>query len=381
MADAHPVGPDSSKTHHRPIALLVPSMRGGGAERVMLALAVGFAGMEMRVDLVLVRAEGEYLKEVPVGVRVIDLNSHRTAVSFLKFIRYLHREKPQVVVSALTPTNVVALVSKLLFRKSFRVVVRQDNTFSEEFDNGTAKERRLLRVLKWLLPVSDHIVAVSQGVADDLRIVAPAVSSKVTTIYNPVVWLDHDEKAAAPVDHPWFNDVTTPVILAVGRLVPVKDFPSLLKAFAQIISSRPARLVVLGEGPERRKLTALAEQLGIARHIDMPGFRLNPFAFMSKASAFVLSSRYEGLGIVLIEAMACGAPVVSTDCRSGPREILEDGRWGRLVPVGDWHAMAEAILDTLENPIPSDQLISRASVFSADASLDCYLEVLTGSSN
>ncbi len=373
----------SDGKYRRPvhIAMYMPSLRGGGGERVMLGLASGLAARGVPVDLVLVRAEGEYLKEVPVGTRVIDLNSHRTAVSFLKFIRYLHREKPQVVVSALTPTNVVALVSKQLFRKSFRVVVRQDSTFSEEFDDGTAKERVLLRVLKWLMPVADDIVAVSQGVADDLRIVAPAVSSKVRTIYNPVVWSDHDEKASAAVDHPWFNDVTTPVILAVGRLVPVKDHPALLKAFAQIISSRPARLVILGEGPERRNLTELAERLGIARHIDMPGFRLNPFAFMSKASALVLSSRYEGLGIVLIEAMACGTPVVSTDCRNGPREILEDGKWGRLVPVGDWRAMAEAILDTLDNPIPSDQLISRASAFSADASLDRYLEVLTGSSN
>ena len=209
----------------------------------------------------------------------------------------------------------------------------------------------------------------------------PAASHKIITIYNPVVWHDHASKAAAPVDHPWFCDKDMPVVLSVGRLMPVKDHATLLRAFGQVMHSRPARLVILGEGPERRNLTELAERLGISQHFDLPGFRVNPFAYMSKSNVFVLSSRYEGLPTVVIEAMASGTPVVSTDCRSGSREILEDGKWGHLVPVGDWRSMAEAIIETLDNPVPSDQLISRASAFSADASIDRYLEVLTGSGN
>ena len=345
---------------------------------MMLGLASGLAARGVPVDLVLVRAEGEYLAELPDGVRLVDLGSSRTAASFLKLVRYLRRERPDVVLSALTPTNVVALIAKLLFRRSLRVFVRQDSTFTEEFDSGSFKERGVLRVLKWLLPTADGIVTVSQGVAADLRSVAPAASYKVITIYNPVVWPDHIEKAVSSVDHPWFQDQNIPVVLSVGRLVPVKEHASLLKAFAHLLEARPARLVILGEGPERRNLTELAERLGISRHVDMPGFEPNPLAYMSRSKVFVLPSKYEGFGNVLPEAMACGTPVVSTDCRSGPSEILEDGKWGHLVPVGDWRSMAEAILETLDNPIPSDRLISRAQAFSADVSIDRYLEILTG---
>ena len=370
-------------TDHLPrhVAMYMPSLRGGGAERVMLGLATGFCKQGVLVDLVLVKAEGEYLSEVPGGVRLIDLDSPRTAASVLKFIRYLRQERPDVVLSALAPTNVVALVAKLMLRSRFRLVVRQDSTFTEELDKGSFKERSVLRLLSWLLPAADEIVSVSQGVADDLRAVAPAAAHKVTTIYNPVVATDHIEKAAAPVEHPWFNGGDVPVILSVGRLTPVKDHATLLTAFAEVVRSRPARLVILGVGPERENLLELAESLEVSQHLDLPGFKANPFAYMSKSRIFVLSSLYEGLPTVLIEAMACGTPVVSTDCRSGPREILEDGKWGRLVPVGDWRSMAEAIMETLDNPIPSDQLISRASAFSADASIDRYLEVLTGISN
>ena len=362
------------------IAMYVPSLKGGGAERAMVSLAAGLSGRGLAVDLVLVKAEGEYLCQVPEQVRLIDLNSHRTAASFLKFARYIREQSPDVVLSALTPANVVALVAKFLFRRKLRVVIRQDSTFTEAFKEGSLKERSVLRMLKWLLPVADGIVPVSQGVAADLRSVAPAASRKIITIYNPVVWPDHSGKAASSIDHPWFQDNSVPVILSVGRLVPVKEHARLLKAFAQVLQSRPVRLVILGEGLERRNLAELTEQLGITQHVDMPGFHANPFAYMSKANVFALSSKYEGLPTVLIEAMACGTPVVSTDCPSGPREILEDGKWGRLVPVGDWRAMAEAIIDTLDNPIPSDQLIARASAFSAEASVDRYLEVLTGCS-
>ena len=374
--------PDTTEDIHlKRIALYLSSLRGGGAERVMVSLAKGLSERRIPVDLVLVRAEGEYLSQVPEGVRLIDLNSHRTAASLPKLLRYVRRERPGVLVSALTPANVVALIAKPLIQGDLSVVVRQDNTLTETFDKGTFKERTVLRVLKRLLPSADVIVAVSHGVADDLSQAVPAASHKVTTIWNPVVWPDHREKAEEPVEHPWFHDMSTPIILSVGRLVPVKDHATLLRAFAQVVDSCPARLVILGEGPERRNLVELAERLGVSPHFDMPGFRINPFAYMSKAKLFVLSSRYEGLPTVLIEAMATGTPVVSTDCRSGPRETLQDGKWGPLVPVGDWRSMSTAILETLDHPIPSDSLISRASDYSAEASVDRYLEVLTGSTN
>ena len=371
---------DSSETRFPHVALFVPSLHGGGAERVILDIAAELVNRGVPVHLVLVRAEGHYRDLVPDGVRLIDLNSHRTAASLLKLVRYVRREQPTALLSTLSHANVVALLAKLLLRGRLHVVARVENTLSEMFDTGTFKQRQALRLLKLLIPAADGIVAISQGVADDLCWLVPDASHKIMTIYSPVVWPDHADKAAAPVEHPWFDSESAPVVLSAGRLTTVKDHATLLRAFAEVRRLRPARLVILGVGPERENLLELADGLNVSQHVDLPGFDVNPFAYMSRASVFVLSSRYEGFPNVLVQAMACGTPVVSTDCRSGPREILEDGKWGHLVPVGDWRAMAEAIMDTLDNPIPSGQLIARASDFSADASIDRYLEVLTGCS-
>ena len=347
----------------------------------MLGLAAGLSDRGMPVDLVLVRAEGEYLNQVPEGVRLIDLNSQRTSLSLFKLVGYILREQPASLLSTLAHANVVALLAKFLVRDRLHLVARMEVTLSEMFCSGNFKQRQTLRLLKLLFPTSDGIVAVSQGVADDLRELIPAVSHKITTIYNPVVRPELAEQAAAPVSHSWFKSECAPVILSAGRLTAVKDHATLLRAFAEVRRSRPARLVVLGVGQERENLLELAESLNVSQYVDLPGFDVNPFAYMSRSKVFVLSSRYEGFPNVLVQAMACGIPVVSTDCRSGPREILEDGKWGHLVPVGDWRAMAEAILGTLDHPIQSDRLVLRASAFSAEASVDRYLEILSGNAN
>ena len=324
------------EVHHPPIALFVPSLHGGGAERVILDIAGELVNRGVSVHLVLVRAEGHYRDLVPKGVRLIDLNSHRTAASLLKLVFYIRRERPAALLSTLAHANVIALAAKLLLWGHLRVVTRIANTYSEELATGSFKHRQALRLLKLLLPMADSIVAVSQGVADDLRSLAPKVSERVTTIYNPVVRPELAEQAAAPVNHSWFESESVPVILSAGRLTTVKDHATLLRAFAEVVQSTPARLVVLGVGPERENLLELAERLNVSQHVDLPGFVLNPFAYMSKSRLFVLSSRYEGFPNVLVQAMACGTPVASTNCRSGPREILENGKWGSLVPVGDW---------------------------------------------
>ncbi len=346
----------------------------------MLGLSTALSERGIPVDLVLVRAEGEYLSQISEQVRLIDLNSHRTAAGILKLVQYLRSERPAVLLSTLVHASVLALAARLLLGRQFRVIARMENTYSQQVAEGGFKQRQTLRMLKLLLPLADGIVAVSHGVANDLQRTIPSISKKITTIYNPI-WPHQLQQSAAPVDHPWFDSEGPPVVLTAGRLTPAKDHPTLLRAFGEIVRYRPVRLVILGEGPERDNLNELAESLGISRQVDFPGFDVNPFAYMSRAKTFVLSSRFEGFPNVLVQAMACGAPVVSTDCPSGPSEILEGGKWGRLVPVGDWRAMAEAIIDTLDNPIPSDQLVARASAFSAEASVDRYLEVLTGNSN
>jgi glycosyltransferase involved in cell wall biosynthesis len=206
-------------------------------------------------------------------------------------------------------------------------------------------------------------------------------SAKVKVIYNPTVTPEIFRKATEPVQHPWFVDNRVPIILAAGRLHRQKDFPTLLRAFSLLRQNRPCRLVILGDGKKRRRkaLRQLAKQLGIEKDVSLPGFVENPFAYMARANLFVLSSAWEGFGNVIVEALACGCPVVSTDCRSGPREILDNGRYGRLVPVGDPEALARAMLEALDdpdNPCDRETRIQRAMEFSVDKIVDEYLKVL-----
>jgi glycosyltransferase involved in cell wall biosynthesis len=197
----------------------------------------------------------------------------------------------------------------------------------------------------------------------------------MTTIYNPVVDYRLVTMAQASPSHPWLLSRQVPVILAAGRLVPQKDFTTLIQAFARVRRERPARLLILGDGEQRDALLALAAECGVRDDVDLPGFDPNPFAAMRAASAFVLSSRYEGLPGVLIQAMACGARVVSTDCPSGPREVLEGGRWGTLVPVGDVAALATAVAATLDDPHPPDVRV-RTAAFSEEQAVERYARVL-----
>jgi glycosyltransferase involved in cell wall biosynthesis len=240
-------------------------------------------------------------------------------------------------------------------------------------------DRHVLPLLRRAYLTADAIVTASGGVADDLAAHAGIPRQRITTVYNPVVGPDLLVNARSPVDHPWFAPGEPPVILGVGRLHPQKDFATLIRAFAALRSERPLRLVILGAGtdsPYGAGLRALASELGIAGDVALPGFAHNRLAFMSRAAVLVLSSRYEGLGNVLIEALACGTPVVSTDCPSGPREILDGGRFGPLVAVGDVAALARAIEQVLEHPPAAESLRARARLFTVEKSADAYLELL-----
>jgi glycosyltransferase involved in cell wall biosynthesis len=217
-------------------------------------------------------------------------------------------------------------------------------------------------------------------VAQDLSTATGIPRERISTIYNPVVPPELLTRAKAPLEHPWFEPDSPPVLLGVGRLSAQKDFPTLLRAFARVRRLRPARLIILGEGKRpgyRPELLALARELGVGEDVQLPGFAENPYAYMARASVFVMSSAWEGLPSVLVEALACGCPVVSTDCPSGPREILQGGRYGRLVPVGDAEALAKAILATLDAPPDGEMLRTRGAEFSVGASTQRYLDVLS----
>jgi glycosyltransferase involved in cell wall biosynthesis len=219
------------------------------------------------------------------------------------------------------------------------------------------------------------IIAVSEGVADDLAVTARIARVRITVIYNPVITPHFDEHIAEQVTHPWLGDAATPFILGVGRFAPQKDFITLISAFALITQPRNLRLILLGDGPLKARLLACAQALGVAERVDMPGYTPNPFPFMRKAAALVLSSRYEGFGNVLAEALACGTPVVSTDCPHGPAEILENGRYGILVPVGDKEAMAKAITEVLGTAPDRNALRARGHEFAAEHAAERYIRL------
>ncbi len=330
----------------------------------MLNLAAGVLAEGIGVDLVCADARGPYLHQVPSGCRLEDLRAHRVLFALPGLAAWLRRRKPSVLLAAMDHANLIAIWARLL--AGGRPPVRLAVSVRSQLSVAAAHEPSWRgRTLPWLArrfyPWADDIIAVSEGVADDLADCLGIGRARITVIPNPVVSDDLDALASAPVEHPWLAPGQPPVLLAAGRLTRQKDFPTLLRAFARLVLRRDLRLMILGDGPDRAALAAEIEALGLGARVALLGFQANPFRYMARARLFVLSSAWEGLPGVLIQAMACGSPVVSTDCPSGPREVLEDGRFGPLVPVGDPAALAAAIAQTLDEPLPAETLKARAA--------------------
>lgn len=342
----------------------------------MLTLARELATRGFSVDLVVARAVGGYMSEVPPSVRLVDLGARRTVFSTGRLIRYLRRERPRVLLSALDHANMVGVLAARLARSGTRVIVAAHNTPSQGTRAIPAGRRHMeLALLGLSHRFADGVVAVSHGVADDLARTMRLPRHRIEVIPNPVVTPELRREATDPVEHPWFRAGQPPVILGVGRLSPEKGFSSLIRAFALVRRNHSSRLVILGEGSERAGLDRLARELGIRGEVDLPGFVARPYPYMARAAVVVLSSLTEGLPTVLIESLALGTPVVSTDCESGPREILQGGSVGRLVPVGDVHAMAREITSVLSGPRPEvHDDVWRP--FSVDRAVDAYVSAL-----
>lgn len=377
---------------------------------MMPRLAAGLAGRGHPVDLVVARTDAAYLAEIPDNINVVKLKETpswrgrlavlagdlRGAPELLKpvllprkgawelrylpnLVAYLQHSRPAALISGKIYPNLIAIWAKHLAGVRTRIIV------SERVDTRQAgpgpkahmwRQRFREPLVRRYYPWAEHIVGVSQGVADDLVRRLGLPRERIATIYNPVMGDGILEKARQPLDHPWYAPGEPPIIISAGRLNVQKDFPTLLRAFARLRSERRARLMILGEGELRPELEALARTLGIAEDFALPGWAANPVAHMARADLFVLSSAWEGFGNVLVEALACGCPVVSTDCPSGPSEILDGGRYGRLAPVGDAEALAAAMAKTLDAPPAPEVLRARAEVFSVDAAVDRYLDLI-----
>ncbi len=368
----------SSQTSER-IAFFLATPWGDGAERVVVTLANAICERGLKLDLVVYQSDS-YREQVSKHIRLINLHSSGAMASIPSLVRYLREVRPKAVLSTIEQINIALLIARRLSGVPARIIIREANTTSRMLDTTKGVRGMLYRKL---LPIcylwADGIVAVSQGVADNLTSKLHLPKTKVSVIYNPVALDQLLKNASVPVDHPWFEQGQPPVVTGVGRLSLQKDFATLIRAFAQLRSCIKARLLILGEGEERGKLEELARELNVQKDMLLPGYVKNPHPYIARSSLFVLSSAFEGLPNALIEALALGIPVVSTDCESGPREILDNGRLGRLVPVADPNALSLAMLETLnqveKKPISQEDL----SKFDLDSAVDAYIRMLTGS--
>lgn len=352
------------------LALFIPDLRGGGAERVMLNLAHGLVERAIETDLVLMNATGEYLDKVDPRVNIHNLGTARAMTSINPLIHYLRHRQPDALISALGQANLAALVASRLSTTRVPVLVTEHQSFEPGREKGF--RRNIFPRLARMLYPRATVVAVSEGVADTLADVTGLPRNRIKVIRNPVLTDGLHEAAAAT------QAVKLPenYLVAAGRLTAQKNFPLLIEAFSRISAAQPGlQLVILGEGEDRPILEELISTKSLSERVLLPGFQANPYPWISRSRGFVLSSDWEGLPTVLIEALALGVPLVATDCPSGPREILSGGRLGQLVPPGDADALAQALTRALEqdgNPATDEDLIP----YTVRAATDAYLKAL-----
>jgi glycosyltransferase involved in cell wall biosynthesis len=345
------------------ISFLLPSLGGGGAEKVVVNLVNELCKDEkIAVDLVLGNAVGDYIELVNNKVNIIDLEAPRMYKSILKLKNYLKKNSPDILISGIDYVNVIALLARKLSGVKTKIFVTEHNTLSQIMKNNKSiKTSILVNAMKIFYKEADKIIAVSHGVATDLSDILGLKKDAIQVIYNPVINENIIKKSYEEVSHNWLNntDSQSQVLLAIGRLTQQKDFLTLIEAFNLLKDDNNAKLIILGEGEMRNTLQSKIDSLNLTDRIVLQGFSDNPYAFMRKIDLFVLSSKWEGLPTVLIEALACGAQVVSTDCKSGPREILNNGQFGSLVPVGDIEGLATEIqkkLQRVDSPSENSEL-------------------------
>ena len=354
-------------------AFILPNLGAGGAERVTLDLMSGFLAKGARVDLVLLQNWGEFLPLVPQGVRVVSLNAARLRSSIWPLRRYFKSERPDAVLAAMWPLTTITVLAAAGLSHRPRIVVADHAPLLDQYAESKAALASLRLSARLSYPRADAIVAASKGLAEELEDLAGLPRSSATAIYNPIPKSACDDSGVSP----WPANRGKRV-LSAGRLKPVKNFPLLIEAFAPLAREQDAVLAILGEGSERVALEQLVARLGLQQHVLLPGYTPTPGDWYQDADLFALASDYEGFGNVLIEAMHFGASVVSTDCRYGPRELLDGGRWGALVPCRAVSAMTQAMREALANPANRADQARRAQEFGTDRAVEAYWQVMAG---
>ncbi|MBT2667488.1 glycosyltransferase [Bacillus sp. ISL-4] len=361
------------------VAILIPSLKGGGAERVMVNLANLFVDHGLSVDLVVIKAEGPYKNQVSSKVNIVDLKCNRVAFSIKSLKYYFEKNNPKNVISTMNHLNIITMLSLKFSKIETNVILTEHTTLSKSISSSKSIKDKIIPYLtKKYYKKANKIVAVSTGVANDLNQFLNIPSNLIEVIYNPIVNDRLLLNAKEKVDHPWFNNKNNPLIVSVGRLTEAKDYPTLLKAMKKVTSVKNVNLVILGEGELREQIEQIIYDLKIEEHVQLLGFVTNPYKYMAKADGFVLSSKWEGLPTVLVEAMALGVNLISTDCESGPNEILMNGKLGRLTTVGDVEDLAQAILQTIDGSkvVSKGELIESSQRFNNKSILNKYMRLL-----
>ncbi len=357
-----------------PIAIFIPSLRGGGAERAMLLFAQELLRRGYSVDLVVTQKSGPLSEMIPVGVTLIDLNQTRTIKALPGLVRYLRSRRPRALYSTIVHANVIAVLAGVLARTKTPVIIRESNAPVSE-PKATWSRWVTFKLVPWTYRWATGIIAVSEGVAAELTAIDPRLAKTMQAIATPVISKELFDLAEEPLKHPWFQPSEPPVILGVARLQPHKGFINLVRAFREVRAERQVRLVILGEGKEREAILREVASLGLCDDVELAGFVLNPFPYMKRAAVFVLASEYEGLPNVLIQALALCTPSVATDCPSGPREILQGGALGTLVPMRDVPALADGIRTALSSERRRDAANSVQERFGVESATLRYLGI------
>ncbi|MCG5502172.1 MULTISPECIES: glycosyltransferase [Ectothiorhodospira] len=359
------------------VAIFAPYFDNGGVERMLVNLACGLSKRGIPVDFIVNHSHSEFLKDLTEPIKLIKLQEKNKIKIIKSFTKYIINTQPKAILSAKEDCDIIATHAWKRSGKQSKLYIRAVvNTTQQMMYRNIIRRYWSAWISRTIYRNADGIIAVSRGVADDIYKISKPNIERIHVAPNPVITSDLFKKAQEELDHPWLTNHDKPVILGAGRLGRQKNFSMLISAFANARAKRPMRLIILGDGRRRERLLKQAEELGIANDVFLPGFVKNPYAWISRADLFVLSSLWEGSPNVLTEAMALGIPVISTDCPSGPSELLGNGKYGMLIPINDIDYMSHAIINTLDKPIKAEDLQKAVENYTLENSVNNYMRIM-----